>query len=149
MLTILLVEDNDTHAHLVTRGLAKASTENEVIRVVDGVQALAAVRCEGEFSNQPRPDIVLLDLKLPKVDGLKVLRAIKSDAELCHLPVIIMTTSNAKSDRDKAYSAHANSYLVKPLDFVDLRNMLDDLCRFWGRWNAVPDSRRSSTREAR
>lgn len=135
LVSFLLVEDDDTHAHLVTRSLARSRIANKVYRVEDGAKALEFLRCQGEYVNQVRPDVVLLDLKLPKVDGHQVLSAIKTDSELKKIPVVVMTTSDAESDRAKAYEHHANSYVVKPVDFEKFRQLVNDLCLYWGVWN--------------
>lgn len=140
MLSFLLVEDDDTHAHLVTRSLSRSRVGNRVHRVSDGEQALRFLRGEGEFSNESRPDVVLLDLKLPKVDGLEVLQIIKSDPHLKTIPVVVMTTSDAESDRASAYEYHANSYVVKPVDFDKFRQLVNDLCLYWGVWNESPET---------
>ena len=140
LVTFLLVEDDDTHAHLVTRSLAKSRVANRVHRVEDGVKALAYLKQQGEFASCEHPDVVLLDLKLPKVDGHEVLQAIKSDPSLRKIPVVVMTTSDAEIDRAKAYDLHANSYVVKPLDFETFRQLVNDLCLYWGVWNEPPDN---------
>ncbi|KAA5543042.1 response regulator [Roseiconus nitratireducens] len=139
LLTFLLVEDDDNHAHLVMRSLRKARVRNQVYRVTDGVEALKFLRREGEFHGHPQPDVVLLDLKLPKVGGHEVLASIKQDDELKMIPVVIMTTSDAESDRARAYEHHANSYVVKPLDFDRFRELVRDLCLYWGVWNERPE----------
>lgn len=139
LITFLLVEDDDTHAHLVTRSLSKSRVANFVHRVADGEKALQFLRGEGEYEGQEYPDVVLLDLKLPKVDGHEVLAAIKSDPELKKIPVVVMTTSDAESDRAKAYEHHANSYVVKPVDFEKFRQLVNDLCLYWGVWNESPE----------
>lgn len=139
LITFLLVEDDDTHAHLVTRSLAKSRVANRVHRVADGVQALEFLKGEGEFQNQAHPDVILLDLKLPKMDGHEVLAQIKNDPELMKIPVVVMTTSDAESDRAKAYKHHANSYVVKPVDFEKFRQLVNDLCLYWGVWNESPE----------
>ena len=135
----MLVEDNDTHAHLVERSLAKSDFPNYVFRVENGARALEFLRREGEFSNQIKPDVVLLDLKLPKIDGLEVLSVIKNDENLKRIPVVVMTTSNTQSDRAKAYEHHANSYVVKPIDFDKFRSLLNAVCVYWGQWNESPE----------
>lgn len=139
LLTFLLVEDDDNHAHLVMRSLKKARVQNQVFRVCDGAAGLAFLRRQGEYSDKPHPDVVLLDLKLPKLNGHEVLAAIKSDKTLKTIPVVVMTTSNAESDRAKAYEHHANSYVVKPLDFDRFRDLVKDLCLYWGVWNEPPE----------
>lgn len=139
LLTFLLVEDDDNHAHLVMRSLKKARVQNQVFRVCDGATALAFLRRQGEYCDKPHPDVVLLDLKLPKLNGHEVLAAIKSDETLKTIPVVVMTTSNAESDRAKAYEHHANSYVVKPLDFDRFRDLVKDLCLYWGVWNEPPE----------
>lgn len=139
LLTFLLVEDDDNHAHLVMRSLKKARVQNQVFRVCDGAAALAFLRRQGEYCDKPHPDVVLLDLKLPKLNGHEVLAAIKSDETLKTIPVVVMTTSNAESDRAKAYEHHANSYVVKPLDFDRFRDLVKDLCLYWGVWNEPPE----------
>ena len=126
MITFLLVEDDDTHAHLVTRSLAKSRVANRVHRVTDGVEAIEFLKQRGVHANQDRPDVVLLDLKLPKIDGHEVLARIKNDPDLMKIPVVVMTTSDAESDRAKAYQHHANSYVVKPVDFEKFRQKLYD-----------------------
>ncbi len=135
LVNFLLVEDDDDHAHLVSRNLRKSRVVNQIVRVADGADALAFLRREGEYADAARPDVVLLDLKLPKVDGHEVLTAIKSDAELQDIPVVVLTTSDAETDRAKAYHLHANSYLVKPLDFEQFRKMVQELSFYWGVWN--------------
>jgi CheY-like chemotaxis protein len=131
----LLVEDDDSHAEITIRSLKRNRVSNTVDRVSDGVQALEYLRQQGAFQGRPRPDVVLLDLKLPKRDGHEVLAEIKDDLELQAIPVVILTTSDAESDRAKAYHHHANSYLVKPLDFDRFRQMVNDLSLYWGVWN--------------
>jgi CheY-like chemotaxis protein len=86
----------------------------------------------------PRPDLILLDLRLPKVDGLEVLETIKGDPGLCHIPVVVLTTSAAETDMLKAYQSHANSYLVKPVDFTKFMEQMKALGYFWLIWNEYP-----------
>src|SRR5690606_24500907 len=93
------------------------------------------VRRQGRFADVRRPDVILLDLKLPKVNGHEVLAAIKDDPDLCSIPVVVLTTSSAETDRLKAYRHHANSYLVKPINFSRFRQMVSDLSLYWGVWN--------------
>jgi CheY-like chemotaxis protein len=131
----LLVEDDDSHAELVRRNLAKERVENSLDRVVDGEQAMRYLRQEAPFEQAARPDVILLDLKLPKVDGHEVLRTIKSDPDLRPIPVVVLTTSDAEADREQAYALNANSYLVKPIDFEQFRRIVKDLSLYWGVWN--------------
>jgi len=147
LLRFLLVEDDDIHAHLVMRSihahlvmrsLEQARVTNHVVRVADGQQAIDYLRQAGEFAGEPRPEIILLDLKLPKVDGHEVLSVIKTDETLRMIPVVVMTTSDAETDRAKAYEHHANSYVVKPVDFDKFRKLVEDLSLYWGVWNKPP-----------
>ena len=132
----LLVEDDDDHAELITFGLlAKNGVPKTVDRVYDGEEALAYLKHTGAYRDRPRPSVVLLDLKLPKVDGLEVLAAIKADANLRSIPVVVLTTSEAPEDKAKAYSSYANSYLAKPADFSEFKQMIKDLSQYWAMWN--------------
>ena len=133
----LLVEDDDDHAHLVERHLRRDPRPNELDRASDGAEALAILRQRPPYEAKARPDIILLDLKLPKVDGLEVLEAVKEDPDLSAIPVVIMSTSDAERDRTKAYALHANSYLVKPIDYENFRQMVTDLLNYWGVWNRL------------
>jgi CheY-like chemotaxis protein len=138
LLTFLLVEDDDDHAEIVEQTLRRNRVGNVVKRVIDGEAALAYLRGEGEYAGRPQPDIILLDLKLPRVDGHQVLAAVKSDPNLAPIPVVVLTTSDAEIDRLKAYEHHANSYLVKPVNFARFRQMVKDLNLYWGLWNQNP-----------
>lgn len=134
-LRILLVEDNDDHALIVMRNLKKESFVQYVDRVVDGVQALQYLRGLPPYSNRTKPDIVLLDLKLPRLDGHEVLSEVKDDESLRKIPIIVLTTSDAEGDKLKAYDLHANSYLVKPLQADELKKMVQSMAVYWGIWN--------------
>lgn len=141
LLHFLLVEDDDDHATILIRTLRQNRIANAIDRVADGADALAYLRREGPYSGKSRPDIVLLDLKLPQMDGHDVLAAIKADPELRSIPVVVLTTSDAELDRARAYELHANSYLVKPVDFERFRQMANELSLYWGVWNEpVPGS---------
>ena len=135
LLHFLLVEDDDDHAAIVLRTLQRNRVGNTVDRVADGQQALDYLRGTTQFAGRPRPDVILLDLKLPKVDGHEVLETIKNDPQFSSIPTVVLTTSDAEVDRMRAYSNHANSYLVKPVDFHRFRQMVDDLNLYWGVWN--------------
>ncbi len=140
-LTILLVEDNSGHADLVRRTLENHRVANKIYWVADGEQALNFLFRRGEFTDPqscPRPHVILLDLRLPKIDGLQVLKEIKSDESLKNIPVVILTTSKAEQDVSMAYMNHANSYLVKPVDFAKFSQMMDDLGFYWLSWNRNP-----------
>jgi CheY-like chemotaxis protein len=140
-IVILLVEDDPGHAEIVRRNFDKALIANRLMHVEDGQAALDYLyQCNG-FSDSvkaPPPGIILLDLRLPKVDGLEVLKTIKSDPVLSHIPVVILTTSAAEKDIAKAYEFHANSYLVKPVDFAQFTNMMETLGYYWLAWNKKP-----------
>ncbi|MHC4093616.1 MAG: response regulator, partial [Planctomycetota bacterium] len=123
----LLVEDDDAHAELVLLGLEEGRLGNTVDRVADGAAALGYVRREGKYAQAPRPDVILLDLRLPRVEGHQVLEALKNDEDLRAIPVVVLTTSATEADKAKAYSNHANSYLVKPPDFEKFQQMIKDL----------------------
>lgn len=141
-LEILFVEDNADHAELVMRSLSDHRVANRINHVSDGEEALAYLRHEGDYDDPteaPRPHVVLLDLRLPKVDGLDVLKEIKSDEDLRRIPVVVLTTSEKESDIARAYDLNANAYLVKPVDFTKFLDLMRDLGFFWLAWNRPPD----------
>jgi len=138
---ILLVEDEPAHAEIVRRNFQGFRLANRLIHVTDGEAALNYLYRRDEFrdeSHSPRPNLVLLDLRLPKVDGLEVLRTMKEDPALCRIPVVILTTSAAEVDLVKAYEYHANSYLVKPVDFPQFISLMETLGYYWLAWNEFP-----------
>jgi CheY-like chemotaxis protein len=138
---ILLVEDDPAHAEIVRRNFVNFRMANRLMHVPDGQQALDYLFRKGEFQDpgqSPRPNLILLDLRLPKVDGLEVLTTIKADADLARIPVVVLTTSAGESDMIKAYGNHANSYLVKPVDFQNFLQLMDALGYYWLVWNQYP-----------
>ncbi|MCB9708085.1 MAG: response regulator [Myxococcales bacterium] len=135
---VLLVEDNDDHAELFRRVLGRIKQPILLTRVADGHEALEYLRERGVEDAPERPDLVLLDLKLPRIEGHKVLAEIKNDPRLKRLPVVIMSTSNAPIDVRRAYDEHANSYLVKPIDPTVYRNMVEAVVSYWRKWNTAP-----------
>lgn len=140
-IVILLVEDEEAHAEIVRRNFEASHLANRLIHVMDGQAALDYLYRRNEFSdpdNSPRPGIILLDLRLPKVDGLEVLRTIKADPGLGTIPVVILTTSKAEADMAKAYEHHANSYLVKPVDFAQFVTLMETFGFYWLAWNQYP-----------
>ena len=132
---VLLVEDEDAHAMIMEKSFRRADRPGTMDRVCDGVQAVAYVRRRGEYQQRPRPDVILLDLNLPRMGGHEVLRTLKADDDLKTIPVVVLTTSDAEEDRHRAYAFHANSYLVKPTDFGSFRQMIGALTSYWGVWN--------------
>ncbi|HVW26986.1 MAG TPA: response regulator [Polyangiaceae bacterium] len=134
--TVLHVEDNADHADLVRRCLSRHRPESRVVCVEDGEAALEYLSKNDSAS--PRPFLILLDLRLPKVDGFEVLRAVKGNPVLAAIPVVVLTTSDSESDVSSAYEHHANSYLVKPDDFGLLDSMLKDVGDYWLAWNVQP-----------
>lgn len=132
---LLLVEDDDAHAMLVERSVLGSGEPATIDRVHDGVAAVAYVRRQGQFQNRPRLDLILLDLELPLMHGHEVLKTLKADDDLKMIPVVVLTTSDAELDRHKAYSLHANGYLVKPTDFGQFRQMIGAVTSYWGVWN--------------
>ena len=135
----LLVEDDDDHAYLVERTLG--SVDVNLVRVSDGEAALDYLYARPPYADAVRPDVVLLDLNLPKFSGLEVLERLKTDRSLSQLPVVVLTSSSAAVDRDQAYGNHANSFLVKPVDFGKFRRLVEDLSHYWGRCNVPPIAR--------
>ncbi|MFZ1984248.1 MAG: response regulator [Desulfatitalea sp.] len=140
-LIILLVEDEPAHAEIVMRNFEDCHLANRVMHVSDGQAALDYLYRREAFSSPdqaPRPNLILLDLRLPKIDGLEVLQTIKADADLGRIPVVILTTSSAETDMLKAYDHHANSFLVKPVDFSKFVELMKSLGCYWLAWNQYP-----------
>ena len=138
---ILLVEDNPDHAELVRRGFAQHSIAIRLVHLEDGASALDYLFQRGPYADPvsyPRPRIILLDLRLPKVDGLTVLQTIKTSSNLSRIPVVILTSSQAEIDVARAYDYHANSYLVKPVEFPDFVTLVRTLSCYWLKWNMRP-----------
>lgn len=140
-LLVMLIEDNDDHAELIQRTLAQHSVANRVIHVSDGEAALDYLFRRGPWadpSHSPRPSVVLLDLRLPRVDGLEVLKSIKQSADLRRIPVVVLTTSETERDVTRAYDHHANSYLVKPIGFEAFASLMNDVGTYWLSCNTRP-----------
>lgn len=128
---ILLVEDNPGDVRLTVEALRGAKVANELHVVGDGEQAIDFLRQRGRYENAPRPDIVLLDLNLPRLDGRDVLADIKSDADLATIPIIVLTSSAAEEDILRSYELHANCYISKPVDFTGFIDAVRSLEGFW------------------
>ena len=138
---VLLVDDNADDAEFALRALRRAQPSIQVTVADDGVAALDFMFCKGAYEGRPpiAPRVILLDLKLPRIDGLEVLRRIKGDARTRNVPVVVLTSSNERRDIDEAYVRGANSYIVKPVEYVELVAKLQDLIRYWLQLNqSVP-----------
>jgi CheY-like chemotaxis protein len=128
---ILLVEDNPGDVRLTKEALRDAKVLNEIFVARDGVEAMEFLNRKGRFSNVPLPDLILLDLNLPKKDGREVLAEIKEDPILKHIPVVVLTTSKADEDIVKTYNLHANAYITKPVDLNRFAEIIHVLNEFW------------------
>lgn len=132
--TVLLVEDNDDDADLTLMALKVARVSNAIVRVRDGVEALDYLLCRGSYSSRDPndlPEVVLLDLNLPRVGGIDVLATIRATEHLKYLPVVILTSSDEEKDRLSAYREQANSYVCKPVDFEQFNEAVRDLGLYW------------------
>ncbi len=142
MVDILLVEDNPRDAELTRRAFNKSKLANQLFWAKDGVEALDFIFCRGAYAERSSlrlPRLVLLDLKLPKVDGLEVLHAIKSDPQTCQVPVVILTSSQQDPDIKAAYGLGANSYVVKPVQFEGFLEAVAQLGLYWLLVNKTAD----------
>ena len=137
---ILLVEDNPADIRLTREALKDSKTLNNLYVAEDGLQALAYLRCEGEHAQRPRPDLVLLDLNLPRMDGRELLQEMKSDERLCQIPVVVLTTSAAEEDILRSYQLHANCYIRKPVDFDNFIRVVQGIEGFWFSIVTLPKS---------
>jgi CheY-like chemotaxis protein len=138
---VMLVEDNIDHAELVIRTMEDHRIANTIKHFSDGQTALDYLMRRGEYAepaSSPRPHVILLDLRLPRVDGLEVLRLIKEEPEVQKIPIIVLTTSEAEKDVARAYDNHVNSYLVKPVGFEEFSKLMNDLGFYWLGWNTHP-----------
>lgn len=148
-LRILFAEDDPAHAEIVKRNLLKARVANVVHHVEDGVQALEFLENQGAFADQnrfPLPHIILMDIRMPRMDGLEALKMIKEHPRFSHIPVVILTSSDTETDIAKAYKYRASSYLVKPISFDSFRELLDQFGFYWLAWNRYPKDSSSSQR---
>jgi CheY-like chemotaxis protein len=128
---VLLVEDSAAEARLAREALRETAVPVELHVASDGVEALDFLRRQGEFQNAPRPSLVLLDLNLPRKDGREVLSDMKGDADLRRIPVVILTTSQAQADIERAYELHANCYIQKPLELDGFIDIVKSISRYW------------------
>jgi two-component system, chemotaxis family, response regulator Rcp1 len=128
---ILMVEDNDGDVFLTTEALKSAKVANELFVVHDGVECMDFLRRKGKYADALRPDLILLDLNLPRMDGREVLAELKSDPDLRAIPVVVLTSSATEIDVAKAYDLHANCYIVKPVDFANLLTVVRAIEDFW------------------
>ena len=128
---ILMVEDNPGDVRLTQEALREGKVRNHIHVLTDGVEALAYLRRQGRYANASRPDVILLDLNLPKKDGREVLAEIKVDPNLLRIPVVILTSSEAEEDILKAYNLHANAYVAKPVDLEKFIAVVKAIEDFW------------------
>jgi len=137
-LIILLVEDNAGHAEMVMRNLEEHRIANTIKHVRDGEAALDYLYQREDYQDKkkyPRPHLILLDLRLPKIDGLEVLAEAKESEALRDIPIVVLTSSEAEKDVVSAYNSYVNSYLVKPIDFDKFHKMINDMGYYWLAWN--------------
>ncbi|KAA0214726.1 response regulator [bacterium] len=143
MKPILLVEDNEDDVELILHAFRRTNLANEVVVARDGQQALDFLHRRGEYASRPdiNPGLVLLDLKLPKVDGLAVLKDIKATKSLKRLPVVVFTSSREEKDQLESYDFGVNAYVVKPLDFKDFIVAIGEVGLFWALFNEPPPAK--------
>jgi len=139
---ILLVEDNPGDAELAREALAEAKVKNNIYWVEDGEEAIAFLSQQGKYVDAPRPDVILLDLNLPKKDGREVLAEVKSNDDWKRIPVVILTASEAESDILKTYNLHANCYITKPLDLDQFLKVVKAIESFWFKIVKLPNGLR-------
>ena len=128
---LLLVEDSEPDVRLTKEALREAKVKNRLWVVDDGVEAIEFLRRQGQYPDAPRPDLILLDLNLPRMDGRQVLDEIKNDKLLKSIPVVILTTSKSEEDVLRAYKLHANCYITKPVDFSRFMEVVKSIEDFW------------------
>jgi len=128
---ILLVEDSPSDAKLTLKALNLAKVANKVFHVEDGMEAMDFLFRRGMYADSPRPDLILLDLNLPKKDGREVLEELKRDASLNTIPVVVLTTSKAEEDVLRSYQLHANCYITKPVNFERFLEVVQSIEQFW------------------
>lgn len=140
LVRVLLVEDNEDHAFFTVRALHQVndSLALEIETLADGVDALDYLNRRGRFTDRQTPDLILLDLKMPRMDGFEVLDAVKRDPELRKTPVIVLTSSDEQTDIDRVYSMGANSYVVKPMRSDDLQDKVRHIPEYWTKINQLP-----------
>lgn len=142
-LEILLVEDNDNDAEFTLRVFKKNKLASNIVRVKDGEEALDFILAKGEYKNRNidnKPNLILLDLKLPKVDGLEVLEKVREDERVNEIPIVMLTSSKEERDRMKSYKLGVNSYIVKPVDFSSFREAIRGIGYYWLVLNEQPHS---------
>jgi CheY-like chemotaxis protein len=137
-LQILVVDDDDADALMISEALEAAATDSSVQRVADGQEALEYLRREGEFAQASRPDLILLDLNMPRMDGRETLAAIKTDEQLKAIPVVILTTSGATPDIVSSYEHRANAYVTKPFGLDDFEAVVRQIDRFYREVAVLP-----------
>jgi chemotaxis family two-component system response regulator Rcp1 len=137
---ILLVEDNPGDADLTREGLKEGKIQNNLNVVTDGEMAMAFLHRQGEFANAPRPDLILLDLNLPRKDGREVLAEVKGDPSLHRIPIVVLTTSQADEDIMRAYDLHVNCYIAKPVLFDQFVEIVQSIEAFWFSMVTLPSN---------
>lgn len=145
---ILLAEDNPKDVELTLEALGEHNLANEVVVVSDGAEALDYLYCRGDYAMRSgqHPVVIMLDLKMPKVDGLEVLRIIKSDEQMKTIPVVMLTSSREEQDLVKSYKSGVNAYVVKPVDFQEFMDAVKELGTFWALINEPPVGSVSKTK---
>ncbi len=142
VIEILLIEDNPHEAQLIVRALTKNNLANKLLHLDDGADAINFIFAEGKYSDRKinnHPKLILLDLKIPKVDGLEILKRVKTDERTKTIPIIILTSSQEEQDIVESYKLGANSYLVKPVDFNSFHKIVTDLGLYWMVMNVNPN----------
>jgi two-component system, chemotaxis family, response regulator Rcp1 len=144
---ILLVEDNPSDADLTLEAMKDAKLINKMYHVVDGVEAMAFLRNKGKYADMPRPDLILLDLNMPRKDGRETLAEIKEDPELRRIPVVVLTVSDDEQDIVKSYNLHANCYVTKPLDLDEFAKAVKGIENFWFAIVRLPPNGKAKTHD--
>ena len=136
---ILLIEDNPGDARLTREALKEGKVRNNLNHVTDGVEAMNFLHKKDNYANSPRPDLIILDINLPRKNGIEVLAEIKADENLKSIPVVILSISKAEEDIIKTYSLHANCYIIKPMDLIKLFEVVHSIESFWLTLVRLPD----------
>jgi len=144
-ITILLVEDNPADTRLIREAMKEVKIYNRLYQVPDGVEAMAFLRKQGEYAKMPRPDLILLDLNMPRKDGRQTLKEIKEDPELQRMPVVVLTVSDAEEDIINSYNLHANCFVTKPLDLDEFSKVVRGIENFWFEIVKLPPNGKSHT----